>query len=147
LGRCGLAPQAHAAPVCTSAYASAAIAGANPWKTGFAAVRLSNAKILVPFVFCYSPALLLVLPDFTWMQFLQTALTCGGVMLLGMAFTGFIARPIASFMRVPLGLAGLLLVHPGGVTDVMALLIAVPILFRELAWPRLARVRRSNAAS
>src|SRR5690606_38105766 len=48
-------------PVCTSAYAAAAIANANPWRTGLMAFRLSCGKILVPFVFCYSPALLLVL--------------------------------------------------------------------------------------
>lgn len=127
-------------PVCTSAYAAAAIAGANPWKTGLAAFRLSNAKILVPFVFCYSPAMLLVLPGFTWMQFFQTALTCAaGVMLLGMAFTGFIRRPIAMPVRLVLGFAGLMLVTPGSFTDLLALCIAGPILLYELAWLRMSR--------
>jgi TRAP transporter 4TM/12TM fusion protein len=131
-------------PVCTSAYAAAAIAKANPWKTGFAAFRLSNAKIMVPFVFCYSPALLLVLPGFTWMQFFQTALSCAaGVMLLGMAFTGFIVRPLAMRLRLLLGFAGLCLVHPGSTTDLIALAIAGPILAYEylVARGRSAAVR------
>jgi TRAP-type uncharacterized transport system fused permease subunit len=129
-------------PVCTSAYAAAAIAGANPWKTGLAAFRLSNAKILVPFVFCYSPALLLVLPDFTWAQFFQTAFTCAaGVMLLGMAFTGFIRRPIGFPARLVLGLAGLMLVAPGGFTDVLAACLALPVLFYEIVWPGMSRRR------
>ncbi len=132
-------------PVCTSAYAAAAIAGANPWRTGFAAFKLSNAKILVPFVFCYSPALLLVLPEYTWMQFLQTALTCAaGVVLLGMAFTGFIARPLMLPVRVLLGLAGLMLVHPGSWSDAVAALIAAPILFYEYIRPRLSQAAGSN---
>ena len=116
-------------PVCTSAYAAAAIANANPWKTGFAAFRLSNAKIMVPFVFCYSPAMLFVLPGTTWSDFLQTTLTCAaGVFLLGMAFTGYITRPVKMPLRLALGFAGFMLVIPGTFTDLIAAGIAVPIL-------------------
>jgi TRAP transporter 4TM/12TM fusion protein len=116
-------------PVCTSAYAAAAIANANPWKTGFAAFRLSNAKIMVPFVFCYSPAMLFVLPGTTWSDFLQTTLTCAaGVVLLGMSFTGYITRPVAMPLRLALGFAGFMLVIPGTFTDLIAVGIAVPIL-------------------
>ena len=116
-------------PVCTSAYAAAAIANANPWKTGFAAFRLSNAKIMVPFVFCYSPAMLLVLPGTTWADFLQTTLTCAaGVIVLGMAFTGYVNRPISMALRLALGFAGLMLVIPGTYTDILAVAIVVPII-------------------
>ncbi|MBM3480288.1 MAG: TRAP transporter permease [Alphaproteobacteria bacterium] len=116
-------------PVCTSAYAAAAIANSNPWKTGFAAFRLSNAKIMVPFVFCYSPAMLIVLPGTTWADFLQTTLTCAaGVFVLGMAFTGYVNRPIAMALRLLLGFAGLMLVVPGTYTDLLAVAIVVPIL-------------------
>jgi TRAP-type uncharacterized transport system fused permease subunit len=116
-------------PVCTSAYAAAAIANANPWKTGFTAFRLSNAKIMVPFVFCYSPAMLFVLPGTTWSDFLQTTLTCAaGVVLLGMSFTGYITRPVAMPLRLALGFAGFMLVVPGTFTDLIAAAIAVPIL-------------------
>jgi TRAP transporter 4TM/12TM fusion protein len=116
-------------PVCTSAYAAAAIAGSNPWKTGFAAFRLSNAKIMVPFVFCYSPALLLVLPGTTWADFFQTALSCAaGVFVLGIAFTGYLARPVGMPLRVLLAIAGLLLVSPGTYSDLAAIAIAAPII-------------------
>ena len=108
-------------PVCTSAYAAAAIAKANPWKTGFAAFRLSNAKILVPFVFCYSPAMLLVLPGTTWADFFQTTLTCaGGVLVLGMALTGYVNRPVSMPIRLALGFGGFMLVVPGTYTDMIA---------------------------
>jgi TRAP transporter 4TM/12TM fusion protein len=116
-------------PVCTSAYAAAAIANSNPWKTGFAAFRLSNAKIMVPFVFCYSPAMLIVLPGTTWSDFLQTTLTCAaGVFVLGMAFTGYVNRPISMGLRLLLGFAGLMLVVPGTYTDLLAVAIVVPVL-------------------
>jgi TRAP transporter 4TM/12TM fusion protein len=125
-------------PVCTSAYAAAAIANSNPWKTGFAAFRLSNAKIMVPFVFCYSPAMLIVLPGTTWADFFQTTLTCAaGVFVLGMAFTGYVNRPISMGLRLLLGFAGLMLVVPGTYTDLLAAAIVVPVL----AWLLLGKGR------
>ena len=71
-------------PVCASAYAAAGIAGANPFKTGLSAFSLGIGKLLVPMVFVYSPALLIVLDDyFTWAEFIQTATTCAlGVFML-----------------------------------------------------------------
>ena len=46
-------------PVCVSAYAGAAIAGADPIKTGFAALKFGATLIIIPFSFVYVPALLL----------------------------------------------------------------------------------------
>ena len=64
-------------PVCASAYAAAGIAGSNPFKTGLSAFSLGIGKLLVPMVFVYSPAMLIVLDDyFTWAEFIQTATTC-----------------------------------------------------------------------
>jgi len=124
-------------PVCTSAYAAAAIAASNPWRTGWTAFRLSCGKILVPFVFCYSPALLLVLPDYSWLDFFQTALTCAlGVALLGIAFTGYLNAPLNVPLRLVLGLAGLASVHPGGWSDLLALAIAAPIIAHQYVFKR-----------
>ena len=53
-------------PVALAAYAGASMAGADPFKTGNTAFRLGLAKALVPFVFVYSPAMLLVTKGFTW---------------------------------------------------------------------------------
>ncbi|WP_412917545.1 TRAP transporter large permease subunit [Pseudogemmobacter blasticus] len=47
-------------PVALAAYAAAGIAGANGFKAGNTAFRLSMGKALVPFVFAFSPSLLLV---------------------------------------------------------------------------------------
>lgn len=124
-------------PVCTSAYAAAAIANANPWRTGLTAFRLSCGKILVPFVFCYSPALLLILPEYTWLDFFHTALTCAiGVALLGVAFTGYMNAPLNMPLRLLLGFAGLASVHPSIWTDVLALVIAAPIVAHQYLFKR-----------
>lgn len=46
-------------PVAIAAYASAAIAGSEPMKTGFEAFKLAIGGIIVPFIFVYHPALIL----------------------------------------------------------------------------------------
>lgn len=47
-------------PVALSAFAAAPIAGSGPMETGLAAVRLSSAGFIIPFVFVYHPDILLV---------------------------------------------------------------------------------------
>ncbi len=47
-------------PVCVAAYAGAAIAGADPWKTGWTAFKFAKLLYVVPILFAYSPAVLLV---------------------------------------------------------------------------------------
>lgn len=46
-------------PVCVAAFAGAAIAGADPMKTGFAALKYGTTLVLMPFSFAYVPGLLL----------------------------------------------------------------------------------------
>ena len=45
-------------PVALAAYAGAAIAKANPMKTGINATKLAIAAFIVPYIFAYSPAML-----------------------------------------------------------------------------------------
>ncbi|MBU1001420.1 MAG: TRAP transporter fused permease subunit [Proteobacteria bacterium] len=46
-------------PVCVAAYAGAAIAGADPWKTGWTAFKFAKLLYVVPFLFAYEPGTLL----------------------------------------------------------------------------------------
>lgn len=46
-------------PVCVAAYAGAAIAGADPWKTGWTSFKFAKLLYVVPFLFAYEPAILL----------------------------------------------------------------------------------------
>ncbi|MEO1795358.1 MAG: TRAP transporter large permease subunit, partial [Pseudomonadota bacterium] len=47
-------------PVCTSAYAAAAIANSNPFRTGISAFTLGLGKVIAPMAFVYAPVLLFV---------------------------------------------------------------------------------------
>lgn len=120
-------------PVALAAYAAAGIAGSNPFKTGNTAFRLGIAKALVPFVFVYSPALLLVADGFTWAAF---TVTLAGAMLgiasLGVAFSGFLLAPLTRWERWWVGLVSFLFIAPGLATMAVGLALMAPVLILQL---------------
>ena len=137
-------------PVCASAYAAAGIAGADPFRTGLAAFSLGIAKLLVPMVFVYSPAMLIVLPEyFTWVAFASTVFTCAvGITLLAVMVAGYFVRPMPGPARVLCGIAGLFLVAPGIESDLWALAFAAPaVLQQALAWRRGRTLGVASAAT
>jgi TRAP transporter 4TM/12TM fusion protein len=130
-------------PVCASAYAAAGIAGANPFRTGMSAFSLGSAKLMVPMVFVYSPAMLIILPEyFTWTAFLWTTTTCAiGVLMVAVGITGYMLRPIILPLRLLALLAGVMLVAPGLNSDLWSLALFSPVLLQQ--W---LVVRRSKTA-
>jgi len=119
-------------PVALAAYAAAGIAGSNPFKTGNTAFRLGIAKALVPFVFVYSPALLLVAGGFTWWLF---TITLAGAMLgiasLGVAFSGYLIVPLKTWERWWVALVSFLFIAPGLVTMGIGLVLMLPIFILQ----------------
>ena len=55
-------------PIAYGCYVAAPIAGGHPLATSFVALRISVVGLLVPFVFVYSPSLLLVAGEFSWSE-------------------------------------------------------------------------------
>ncbi|MBR1709502.1 MAG: TRAP transporter fused permease subunit, partial [Clostridia bacterium] len=60
-------------PVALAAYAGAAIAKAKPMQTGITATRLAIGAFIIPFVFAYSPSLLLI--DTVWYEVILLSIT------------------------------------------------------------------------
>ncbi|HRO14723.1 MAG TPA: TRAP transporter permease [Paracoccus sp. (in: a-proteobacteria)] len=120
-------------PVALAAYAAAGIANANAFKAGNTAFRLSMGKALVPFVFAFQPALLLVTDGFTWEAF---ALAFSGAVLgiwtLSAAITGWLFAPLWMAERLILAVAAILLVAPNLVATLVGLAILAPIAARQL---------------
>ena len=120
-------------PVALAAYAAAGIAGSNPFKTGNTAFRLGIAKALVPFVFVYSPALLLVADGFTWASF---AITLGGAMLgiaaLGVSFSGYLLAPLYALERWYVAIVAFLFIAPGLMTTLVGIALLAPIALLQL---------------
>ncbi|WP_417453679.1 TRAP transporter permease [Kiloniella sp.] len=120
-------------PVALAAYAAAGIAGSNPFQTGNTAFRLGIAKALVPFIFVYSPALLLVADGFTWTAFTITlAGAMMGISLIGMSFAGYFLAPLSTIQRWWIGLVSLLFIAPGLETMGIGILLFAPILLAQL---------------
>ncbi|MCR8726069.1 TRAP transporter permease [Frigidibacter sp. ROC022] len=121
-------------PVALAAYAAAGIANCNAFKAGNTAFRLGIGKALVPFVFVFSPSLLLVVDGFTWEAFFLAA---GGAMLgiwaLSAAFAGWLFAPVFAFERALLVVAAIFLVAPNLIATLVGLVLISPVAFRQLA--------------
>jgi TRAP transporter 4TM/12TM fusion protein len=107
-------------PVALAAYAGAGIAKANPFDTGVTATKLAIGAFIVPYIFVYNPAMVLIgTTPFLLTQNLVTA--CGGMFGLGAAMIGFCLAPMSWLERIWFGIAGLMLIDPGAVTDVIGI--------------------------
>ena len=123
------------------------MAGADPFKTGNTAFRLGLAKGLVPFVFVYSPALLIVTKEFTWAAFWETAIGCAaGVAMLAVALTGYGLARMPHWERLWLGLAAICVMSANRTAALVGLAMAVPVLIRQLAAWRAAQANASEMA-
>ena len=105
-------------PVALAAYAGAGISGGNPMKTGVIAAKLSIAAFLVPYVFVYNPQLLLINTTFAGVAF-STVTAIIGMVGISVAMIGYGVRPTNKIQRVLFFVAGLLLVDPGTLTDII----------------------------
>jgi TRAP transporter 4TM/12TM fusion protein len=120
-------------PVALAAYAGASMAGAEPFKTGNTAFRLAMAKVLVPFVFVFSPSMLLVTKGFTWVDFWFTTLGCViGIVMLASALTGFMLSRLVKWEQVVLTIGSILVIAPTWPLKIAGAIIASPVLVRQL---------------
>lgn len=126
-------------PVALAAYAAAGMAGSDPFKTGNTAFRLGLAKALVPFVFVFSPALLIVTKGFTLYDFSVTFVGCVlGITLLAAALSKFFLVEMTRAEQLLCAAAALLMIAPGLLPTLAGLALATPMLLRQLAAMRRA---------
>ncbi len=132
-------------PVAIAAFFAANIGGAEPMKTGWAATRLGWTAYIVPFLFIYSPSLLLKGNPFQVALAVATAV--GGVWLVSVAIVGYFTRPLSWTFRAGFAVSGFLLMIPAGVawwgpyTDVVGLALAVLAVSREVIGARAERAK------
>lgn len=128
-------------PVALAAFAAAGLSGGNPMKTGWQAVKLALAGFIVPYMFIYSPQLLL--ENVTLLSALQVVATaCVGVLMISAAVEGYLFGNIVWPLRI-VSLAGaLLLIHSGTVTD----LIGIGILVFLIIVQKILARRRQTAS-
>jgi len=127
-------------PVALAAYAGASMAGADPFRTGNTAFRLAMAKALVPFVFVYSPAMLIVTQGFTWAEFIETTAGCLiGIVMLAVALTGYGLTFMGVWARLLLFVASILVIAPSRTATIVGLLLALPVVVHQIMVQRSGR--------
>jgi TRAP-type uncharacterized transport system fused permease subunit len=127
-------------PVALAAFAAAGVSGGDPVKTGFSAVKLALAGFIVPYMFVYSPQLLLV--DTTFFEGLRVAAgACLGVLLIGMAVEGYLFTGMHILLRLVAFAGALCLIDSGVYTDLagLAVFALMYVIQRHLAGRNAAR--------
>jgi TRAP transporter 4TM/12TM fusion protein len=85
-------------PVCLASYAAASIGKTDPVRTGWEGMRLCAIAYVVPFLFVFSPSLLLI--GHWWEVALSVITAIIGAILLGVALVGYLFRPVGVIKRI-----------------------------------------------
>ena len=121
-------------PVALAAFAAAGISGADPLKTSVTSFKYCIVAFLLPFMFFYSPAILLQGDD--WMQVARVLITGSiGVYFMAAAVQAWCFYSMTAVTRVMALIVGLLMLAGGVVTDMVGMLVAVVLLGVQLKIP------------
>ncbi|MEE0845376.1 MAG: TRAP transporter fused permease subunit [Eggerthellaceae bacterium] len=135
-------------PVALAAYAASAIAKSRPMMTAVNATKLGIAKFVVPYIFCFSPVLLMVGDDVTAFAVIFNTLTAlGGMFGLQCALTNTLfGRHLNPVFRILLAAGGLGMMIPGAASDVIGLVVIVAVCGAQLAISRKQRGQEKASA-
>lgn len=128
-------------PVALASFAGAGIAGGDPMKTGFQSLKLALAGFIVPFMFVYNPAMLMLettdalisskefpLPSL-WVIFSVTVTAIIGIIALSAAVEGYFKSHLNPLMRIILAAGAFMLIVPETLTDVLGVAIVGLVAF------------------
>lgn len=114
-------------PVCLASFTAASIAGANPWKTGWLALRWSLVAFLAAFAFVYNPALLL---EGSIPEIIQASCYLFvGTYFLAAGLEHYVGVPVKSkLLRILLVLAGAAIIIPETLSSVLGFFVGMAII-------------------
>ncbi|MGV3465067.1 MAG: TRAP transporter permease [Heyndrickxia sp.] len=118
-------------PVALAAFAASGIAGGEPIKTGINSSKLAIAAFIIPYMFVYSPQLLMI--NTTFFQLIWVIITAFcGMIAIGGALIGFWYRKLNILERFLSLAAGLLLIYPEGISDIVGACIFIGMIVLQL---------------
>ena len=132
-------------PVAPAAYVAAAIAGSPSMATGWTAMRFGWSSYIVPFLFVYSPAILMKGSILDIAIVMVTSLF--GIWLICAAMTGFFSRVLPPGSRLAFLLAGIAMLLPHQVSDfllwvnVAGVLAGIALVIYEMRRKEVLHVR------
>jgi TRAP transporter 4TM/12TM fusion protein len=104
-------------PVAPAAYVAAAIAGSPSMATGWTAMRFGWSSYIVPFLFVYSPAILM--KGGIWDIAVVTLSSLFGIWLVCAAMVGYFTRLLPWATRIAFAAAGVMLLSPHQASNLM----------------------------
>ena len=121
-------------PVALAAYAGSAIAKSNPLKTGVTATRLAITAFIVPYIFAFSPEMLIIGSDKPWYEIVLLVVTAlCGIYIISAGMEGYMFKNMSWFERILALAGGLFMVIPGIVTDAVGIaLIVLVVIIQKL---------------
>jgi TRAP transporter 4TM/12TM fusion protein len=123
-------------PVALAVFAAAGLAKADLWSSGIAAVKIGFAGFIVPFMFVYEPALLMI---GDWPTILSACTSASiGVVLFAGGLHGYFLTAAVPWQRAFLILGGLSLINPGFYTDLAGAAIAAVVIGTQIVARRAA---------
>jgi len=139
-------------PIALASYTAAGIARANVTKVGIEGVKLASAAFIVPFMFAYSPALML---QGTWGEIIAGVFSSViGICILATSIQGYFFGSLNIVQRFVFFVGAMLSLYSGIVTDIAGIgLFAVCIFFspvqrRDIAlWASSLAQRRRESLS
>ena len=121
-------------PVALAAYAGSAIAHSDPMKTGITSTRLAITAFIVPYIFAYSPEMLLGATDAPWYKIALLVVTAfAGCYIVAAGMEGFMFAKMPWWQRIIALGGGLCLIFPGWQTDIIGIVIFALIILLQLS--------------
>ena len=113
-------------PVALAVFAAAGLAKADMNKSSWAAMKIGTAGFIIPFMFAYQPALLMI---GSWPEIIIAFVTSSaGIAFIAGALHGYFLTAANVWHRIGLGLAGFLLIFPGTLFDLSGFGLAAIVL-------------------
>ncbi len=116
-------------PICTTAFTAASIAEAPPMRTGFESVRFGIVLFTLPYLFVYTPSLLMHGTIYEILMVIIIA--AAGVFSLAIAAQGFFLTRLKFFERSLFAAASILIFWPNSVVIASGILLFVALIIFE----------------
>ena len=124
-------------PVALAVFAAAGLAKADMWDSGWAAMKIGAAGFIVPFMFVYQPALLMI---GTWPDIIVAFITsCVGIAFFAGGLHGYFVTTANYWQRALLIAGGLCLVFPGVWNDLAGAALAGFVIVYQVIERRAAK--------
>ncbi|NLY79857.1 MAG: TRAP transporter permease [Lysinibacillus sp.] len=143
-------------PVALASFAGAGLSGGSPMRTGFISIRLALAGFIVPYIFVYAPAMLLIDPtglpmnatDFPFASIYDilsvTISSIIAVVGIGAAIEGYFKTNINIVLRLFLAAGALLLIIPELYTDIVGMVIVLGIFILNTLQAKKQKSQKTN---